>query len=165
MTSRLIIRTFLVSTLSALCACSGMRIVENTPAGITVRYDGFGETLEDATVAANKACASYGKTAVLRRNAVRTAAARYAHFDCVQEKSGSLGGVRIPPDLSFLLRGLRSFKTDSRFGGSLVTEVAVSATTVASSEPEVGDRSGHRDRRGPLVRTLSYSGLAGAKKL
>ena len=69
--------------LANLVACAGVRVVENTPSAITVRYDGI-ETMEDATAAANKACAAYGKTARFRKTEVRPTLVRhFAHFDCV----------------------------------------------------------------------------------
>ncbi len=69
--------------LIGLCACSTGPIVENTPAAISVRYDGIVRSLADATATAQKACAAHGKTARLRRTEVIAAMERYAHFDCV----------------------------------------------------------------------------------
>jgi hypothetical protein len=43
--------------------------------------------VEDATAAANKACAAYGKTARLRESdqKKKTVVNRYAHFACVSQ--------------------------------------------------------------------------------
>jgi hypothetical protein len=69
--------------LAGLCACSGARIVENTPTAVSVRYDGVVETLEDATTTARQACGAYGKTAHLRTTEMIATIEHYAHFDCV----------------------------------------------------------------------------------
>jgi hypothetical protein len=69
--------------LAGLCACSQARIVENTPTAVSVRYDGVLQTLEDATAAAQKACAAYGKTAHLRTTEMIATIEHFAHFDCV----------------------------------------------------------------------------------
>jgi hypothetical protein len=77
----------LALSLAVLCGCSGPRIIENTPAAITVRYDPIVDSLEDATAAAMKACAAYGKIARLRQNADtrKTIVDRSAHFECVSK--------------------------------------------------------------------------------
>jgi len=81
--SKAIRRILALAMLVNLIACSGVRVVENTPSAITVRYDGV-ETMEDATAAANKACAAYGKTARFRKTEARPTLVRhFAHFDCV----------------------------------------------------------------------------------
>jgi hypothetical protein len=72
-----------LAALVGLAACSEARIVEKTPAAVTVRYDGVVQTFDGAAAAARKACAAYGKTAHLRRTEVLAAVERYAHFDCV----------------------------------------------------------------------------------
>lgn len=78
-----IVRSFVYLTaLAGLSACSGPRIVEDTPAAVSIRYDGVIQTLENATAAARRACARYGKTAQLRRTEVAANIERYAHFDC-----------------------------------------------------------------------------------
>jgi hypothetical protein len=69
--------------LAGLCACSQVQIVENTPMAVSVRYDGVVQTLEDATAAAQKACAAYGKTAHLRTTEMIATIEHFAHFDCV----------------------------------------------------------------------------------
>ena len=69
--------------LAGLCACSGVRITDDTPTTVSVRYDGVFQTLGDATAAANTACSAHGKTAHLRSTDVRAALERFAHFDCV----------------------------------------------------------------------------------
>jgi hypothetical protein len=58
----------LALSLAVLCGCSGPRIIENTPAAVTVRYDPIVDSLEDASAAATKACAAYGKIARLRQS-------------------------------------------------------------------------------------------------
>lgn len=72
---------------AVLCGCSGPRLIENTPAAVTVRYDPIVDSFEDATAAATKACAAYGKIARLRQNAEtrKTIIDRSAHFECVSE--------------------------------------------------------------------------------
>jgi hypothetical protein len=69
--------------LIGLCGCSEARIVENTPTAVSVRYDGIVQTLEDATAAAQQACAAHGKTAHLRTTEMIATIERFAHFDCV----------------------------------------------------------------------------------
>ena len=66
-----------------LCACTSLKVADVTPNTVTVRYDGLVETLDDATAAANQACATHGKVAKLRDNDVRAALERFARFDCV----------------------------------------------------------------------------------
>jgi hypothetical protein len=72
-----------LAVLVGLCGCSQARIVENTPTAASVRYDGVVETLEDATAAAQQACAAHGKTAHLRTIDMIATIERFAHFDCV----------------------------------------------------------------------------------
>jgi hypothetical protein len=68
--------------LFALCACSEIQIIENTPLAVTVRYGGVA-TLEDATAAAQSACAARGKIAHLRDTEEKGVLERFAHFACV----------------------------------------------------------------------------------
>jgi hypothetical protein len=68
--------------LAGLCACSNGEITEDTPASVSVRYDGVLETLDDATATAQRACAAHGKTARLRSTDIKAALERFAHFDC-----------------------------------------------------------------------------------
>ena len=77
----------LALSLAVLCGCSGPRIIENTPAAVTVRYDPVVDSLEDATAAAAKACAAYGKIARLRQSdeTRKTIVDRSAHFECVSK--------------------------------------------------------------------------------
>jgi hypothetical protein len=80
---RVVRRILALSMLISLVACTGLRVVENTPSAITVRYDGV-ETMDDVTAAANKACAAHGKTAKLRKTETRPTLLRhFVHFDCV----------------------------------------------------------------------------------
>jgi hypothetical protein len=69
--------------LTGVCACSPLRITEDSPMAVSIRYDGVVGTLEDATAAAQTACAAHGKTAQLRSTDVKAALERFAHFDCV----------------------------------------------------------------------------------
>jgi hypothetical protein len=69
--------------LAGLSACSGLRIVDDTPMAVTIRYDGVVQTLGDATAAAQAACAAHGKTAQLRDTDVKGTVERFAHFACV----------------------------------------------------------------------------------
>jgi hypothetical protein len=71
----------LVGVLAGPCACS--RITEDTPMSVTIRYDGVVLTLDDATAAAQTACAAYGKTAELRATDMKAILERFAHFNCV----------------------------------------------------------------------------------
>jgi hypothetical protein len=72
-----------LGSLAALCACSEVQIVENTPIAVTVRYGGVTQTLEAATAAAQTACAAHGKTARLRGTEEKGALERFAYFTCV----------------------------------------------------------------------------------
>jgi len=67
----------------SLSGCSSLRIVENNPAAVTVRYDGIVQTLSDATAVAEKRCGRYGKSAKLRKDEHIALSERFAHFDCV----------------------------------------------------------------------------------
>jgi hypothetical protein len=66
-----------------LCACTSLKVVDDTANSVTIRYDGAISTLDDATAAANQACAAHGKVAKLRENDVRAALERFARFNCV----------------------------------------------------------------------------------
>lgn len=80
------ISTALALSLAVLCGCSGPRIIENTPAAVTVRYDPLIDSLEDATAAATQACAAYRKIARRRESETRkTLMDRSAHFACVSK--------------------------------------------------------------------------------
>jgi hypothetical protein len=68
--------------LAGLCACSNGELTEDTPASVSVRYDGVLETLDDATATAQRACATHGKKARLRSTDIKAALERFAHFDC-----------------------------------------------------------------------------------
>jgi hypothetical protein len=72
-----------VLALAALCACSPQKVVEDTPASVSIRYDGVAATLDDATATANQLCAAHGKVAHLRSTDVKAALERFAHFECV----------------------------------------------------------------------------------
>jgi hypothetical protein len=69
--------------LAGLCACSSASIVEDTPMAVTIRYDGVIETLDDATAAAQTACAAHGKNAQLTHTDTKALLERLAHFACV----------------------------------------------------------------------------------
>jgi len=53
------------------CPPVGLRMVDDTPTSITIRYDGVAQTLGEATAAAQKACAAHGKIAQLRDTDVK----------------------------------------------------------------------------------------------
>jgi hypothetical protein len=72
-----------VSALALLCACSPQKVVEDTPASVSIRYDGVAATLEDATATANQLCAAHGKVAHLRSTEMKAALEHFAHFECV----------------------------------------------------------------------------------
>jgi len=73
-----------LAMLAGVCACSAdVQIVENTASAVTVHYDGVTQSREDATAAANNACAAYGKTAHWRSTSNMGISERSAHFDCV----------------------------------------------------------------------------------
>jgi len=76
-------RFFCLAVLLGLCACASLKITDDTPNSVTVRYDGVVDKLEDATAAANQACAAHGKVAQLREDDTKAALERYAHFYCV----------------------------------------------------------------------------------
>jgi hypothetical protein len=73
-----------LAILAGLCACSAedVRIVESTAEAVTVRYGAISQSLEDATAAANKACAAFGETAYWRSTSNVGFYERSAHFDC-----------------------------------------------------------------------------------
>jgi hypothetical protein len=66
-----------------LCACSPLVMTEDSPETVSIRYDGVVKKLDDATAAANQACAAHGKVAHLRDTEAKAALERFAHFDCV----------------------------------------------------------------------------------
>jgi hypothetical protein len=69
--------------LVGLCGgCASERVVEDTTASVTVRYNGIDSTLADATREAQAACARHGGTATLRSTEVVAYAERFAHFNC-----------------------------------------------------------------------------------
>jgi hypothetical protein len=75
-----------LAVLIGLSACSEVELTENSTQEVTVHYYGvipFPPNLEDATAAARKACAAYGKTANLRKIDQATGLERFAHFTCV----------------------------------------------------------------------------------
>jgi hypothetical protein len=69
--------------LAALCACTPMRVAEDTPSSVSIRYDGVVATLDDATAEANRLCGTHGKVAHLRSTDMKAALEHFAHFDCV----------------------------------------------------------------------------------
>lgn len=69
--------------LAGLCACTPLKIVEDTPESVSIRYDGVYKTLGDATAEANRLCATHGKVAQLRGTETKAALERFAHFNCV----------------------------------------------------------------------------------
>ncbi len=76
-------RALSVVALAGLCGCSPLMITEDTPTAVSIRYDGVVRNLDDATAAANQACAANGKVAHLRTIDEKAALERFAHFDCV----------------------------------------------------------------------------------
>ena len=60
-----------------------MKVVDDTPTNVSVRYDGVAATLDDATAEANRLCATHGKVAKLRDTDVKAAFERFAYFNCV----------------------------------------------------------------------------------
>jgi hypothetical protein len=80
------LKRLVVVTLAAfggLAACSPQKIVEDTPASVSIRYDGVAATLDDATATANQLCAAHGKVAHLRSTDMKAALEHFAHFECV----------------------------------------------------------------------------------
>jgi hypothetical protein len=69
--------------LLGLSACASLKVEDDTPTNVTIRYDGVASTLDDATAAANQACAAHGKVAKLRDTDIRAALERFAYFNCV----------------------------------------------------------------------------------
>jgi hypothetical protein len=67
----------------ALGACSSMKIVEDTPDSVSIRYDGVVSSLDDATAEANRLCAAHGKIAKLRETDRKAALESYAHYYCM----------------------------------------------------------------------------------
>ncbi len=68
--------------LPALAACSGLAVVESSARAVTVRYSSL-DGIDEATQAAQKACAVHHKTARLRNTANFGLTERYGHFDCI----------------------------------------------------------------------------------
>jgi hypothetical protein len=66
-----------------LGACSSMKVVDDTPESVSIRYDGVVSSLDDATAEANRLCAAHGKTAKLRETDRKAALESYAHYYCV----------------------------------------------------------------------------------
>jgi hypothetical protein len=66
-----------------LGGCSSMKVVEDTPESVSIRYDGVASSLDDATTEANRLCATHGKTAKLRDTDRKAALESYAHYYCV----------------------------------------------------------------------------------
>jgi hypothetical protein len=74
----------LLSALVALTACSGTpTVLENSPTAVTVRYNGISNNLADATQVAQKACATHGKIARLRKVSDQGLGQHFGHFDCI----------------------------------------------------------------------------------
>ncbi len=76
-------RGLALAGLAGLCACTPLKITDDTETTVTIRYDGVVDTLDDATAAANRACATHGKVAKLRDSDMKAALERFAHFSCV----------------------------------------------------------------------------------
>jgi hypothetical protein len=77
-------RIALLSGVLAAAACSGTtEVVENSPTAVTVKYSGIGSDIDDATQVAQKACASHGKTARLRKVNDEGIGRHFGHFDCI----------------------------------------------------------------------------------
>ena len=66
-----------------LGACSSMKIIQDTPDSVSIRYDGVATSLDDATAEANRLCAAHGKIAKLRETDRKAALESYAHYYCV----------------------------------------------------------------------------------
>ena len=71
------------AAMAGLGACSSMKIVEDTPESVSIRYDGVASSLDDATAEANRLCAAHGKIAKLREADRKAALESYAHYYCV----------------------------------------------------------------------------------
>jgi hypothetical protein len=71
------------AVLVGLGACSSMKIVEDTPESVSIRFDGVASSLDDATAEANRLCAAHGKIAKLRETDRKAALESYAHYYCV----------------------------------------------------------------------------------
>jgi hypothetical protein len=74
----------LFPVLLALTACTATpTVLESSATAVTVRYDGIVNNIDDATLVAQKACASHGKTARLRKVNDQGIGQHFGHFDCV----------------------------------------------------------------------------------
>jgi hypothetical protein len=83
MTHTILLRFSVVAALlPAMAACSGLAVVESSATAVTVRYSSL-DGIDEATQAAQKACAVHHKTARLRNTANFGLTERYGHFDCV----------------------------------------------------------------------------------
>jgi hypothetical protein len=78
-------RATLVAVAVMLAGCTAPAVTEDSPNAVTIRYDGIVNGIDDATAAAQRACARHGKTAQLRKTAYQGLGAglRFAHFDCI----------------------------------------------------------------------------------
>jgi hypothetical protein len=74
---------FPLAVLVGLSACSGPKVTEDTPNSVAVHYQGAGQSLDDATAIANRACAAHGKVARLREVYDKAILDHVAHFTCV----------------------------------------------------------------------------------
>jgi hypothetical protein len=83
MTHTILLRFSVVAALlPAMAACSELAVVESSASAVTVRYSSL-DGIDEATQAAQKACAVHHKTARLRNTANFGLTERYGHFDCI----------------------------------------------------------------------------------
>jgi hypothetical protein len=83
MTHTILLRFSVVAALiPAMAACSELAVVESSASAVTVRYSSL-DGIDEATQAAQKACAVHHKTARLRNTANFGLTERYSHFDCI----------------------------------------------------------------------------------
>ena len=77
------LRIVALAAVAGLAACSGMEVLEDSPASVSIRYDGVAATEDDVAAAANRLCAAHGKIAHLRSSETKGVIEHYAHFECV----------------------------------------------------------------------------------
>jgi hypothetical protein len=80
------LRIFVLVALAGLAACAQQEVLEDSPTSVSIRYGGT-TTLDDATAAANRLCAAYGKIAQLRSSDTKGVLEHYANFNCVSGKA------------------------------------------------------------------------------
>lgn len=75
-------RLGLALAVAGLAGCSQVKVLEDTPASVSLRYGGT-VTEDDALAEASRLCAAHGKVAQLRSSDSKGLVENYANFNCV----------------------------------------------------------------------------------